>query len=69
MIADTDGDGVYEALVASGDGRLTCFATSVTDAPAIGRFRGDSPTNQGVLRPMNLHWALGRDRGASGKGK
>ena len=69
MVADTDGDGVYEALVASSDGRLTCFATSVTDAPSIGRFRGDSPTNQGVLRPMNLHWAFGHDRGAAGKGK
>jgi outer membrane protein assembly factor BamB len=59
MIADVDGDGIYEVLVASTDGVLTCFTTGMSDPPAIGRFRGDSPTNEGVMRPANLHWRLG----------
>jgi outer membrane protein assembly factor BamB len=58
MVADVDGDGLYEILVASNDGVLTCVTTRASDAPAVGRFRGDSPTNNGLLRPTNLRWAL-----------
>jgi outer membrane protein assembly factor BamB len=59
MVADVDGDGIYELIVASNDGLLTCFTTGMSDVPAIGRFRGDSPTNNGVVRPTNLRWTLG----------
>lgn len=65
MVADVDGDGVYEALVASNDGLLTCFSTRTRDAPAVARFRGDSPTNNGLLRPTNLRWTLPTEAGVS----
>jgi outer membrane protein assembly factor BamB len=60
MVADVDGDGVYEVVVASNDGILTCFTTGMSDPPSIGRFRGNSPTNDGVMRPTDLRWALGK---------
>ena len=69
MVADTDGDGVYEVLVASNDGILTCYTTGMSESPAIGRFRGDSPMNDGVMRPTNLQWRFGRDRGVVAKGR
>ncbi|MGO8994380.1 MAG: PQQ-binding-like beta-propeller repeat protein [Polyangiaceae bacterium] len=68
MVADVDADGVYEVVVASNDGILTCFTTGMGDAPAIARFRGNSATNNGVMSPTNLRWEFGRARAATTKG-
>jgi outer membrane protein assembly factor BamB len=62
MLGDVDGDGAFELLVASNDGRLTCFATGSKERPAIARFRGDSPHNTGVVEPVNLGWSFARNR-------
>lgn len=56
MLADTDGDGTYELLVASNDGKLTCFETGSTKKPFISRFRGESLHNTGVIGATKLGW-------------
>lgn len=49
LLADVDGDGTFELLVASGDGNLTCWSTGAKQKPLVSRFRGDSPRNTGEL--------------------
>lgn len=63
MVADVAGDGTYATLVAANDGVLTCFAGGAKEAPLVGRFRGDSATNDGVMKPTNLRWSFHRTPG------
>ncbi|MFO0617517.1 MAG: PQQ-binding-like beta-propeller repeat protein [Polyangiaceae bacterium] len=49
LLADVDGDGTFELIVASGDGNLTCYSTGATSKPLLSRFRGDSPRNTGEI--------------------
>lgn len=58
LAADVDGDDLYELLVASNDGWLTCFQTGSRTIPLVSRFRGSASENRGALRGVDLHWAL-----------
>lgn len=59
LLADVDGDGTIELLVASGDGNLTCWSTGAKQKPLISRFRGDSPRNTGELA-VRMPFAMAR---------
>ncbi len=65
MLADTDGDGTYELLVASNDGMLTCFETGSKAKPFISRFRGESPHNTGRVGAVKLGWQSQRAGGGA----
>ena len=56
LIADVDGDGTYEILVASNDGMLTCLSTGSRTKPLVPRFRGETPDNRGLLGAIPLGW-------------
>lgn len=60
LLADTDGDGTFELIIASNDGHLTCYATGVASKPLVLRFRGDSPHNDGQLGALDMGWNLKR---------
>ena len=47
MVADVDGDGVYEVLVSAADGIVTCFTTGTRDLP----------------RDRSIPWRLTDERG------
>lgn len=59
LLADVDGDGTFELLVASGDGNLTCWSTGATTKPLLSRFRGDSPRNTGEIS-IRMPFALAK---------
>jgi hypothetical protein len=65
-IAVIDNDGKHELLVASNDGKLTCFATESTGKPYLSRFRGDSLHNRGDLGKTALGWRSGHSGGPAG---
>lgn len=60
MLADVDGNGTWELLVASNDGMLTCFETGSRARPEVPRFRGADPHNTGQLGAMRLGWRSDR---------
>lgn len=63
MLADTDGDGTYELLIASNDGMLNCYETGSKTKPFISRFRGESPHNTGLIGAVKLGWHTQRKVG------
>ena len=74
MLADVDGNGTCELVVASNDGKLSCFETGSTARPEISRFRGESPHNRGELGKVSLGWrskrtGTEREPAAASRGK
>ncbi len=63
LLADVEGDGTFELLVASNDGLLTCFSTGSRARPTIPRFRGESAHNRGDLGRVSLGWSAAAARG------
>lgn len=62
LVADVDGDGTYELLVASNDGFLSCFATGSKTMPLVPRFRGATADNRGALGAVPIGWAVSAPR-------
>jgi outer membrane protein assembly factor BamB len=58
LIADVDGEGAKELIVATTDGKLYCLALHATAPPVLSRGRGDSLRNTGVLGALDLGWQL-----------
>jgi outer membrane protein assembly factor BamB len=58
MIADLDADGERELVVATTAGKLYALALHATQPPVLGRARGDSMKNDGVLPAIDLAWHL-----------
>ncbi|HEY3233509.1 MAG TPA: PQQ-binding-like beta-propeller repeat protein [Polyangiaceae bacterium] len=56
LLADVDGNGSVELLVASNDGLLTCFESGSRAPPVIARFRGASNHNRGDFGSVQLGW-------------
>lgn len=56
LVADVDGNGTQELIVAAGDGKLRCFETGSSTPPVLGRFRGNGPDNRGDLGRVSLAW-------------
>jgi len=57
MIADLDGDGLRELVVATADGKLVSLALGASTPPVLSRARGDL-RNTGVMAPVDLAWQL-----------
>ena len=69
MLADVDKNGSYELLVASNDGKLTCFETGSRTKPSLSRFRGESLHNRGDLGKVSLGWVSERGQGIDRPGQ
>lgn len=58
FIADVDGDGTQDLVVVTTGGKLVSMSLHATKAPLVGRGRGPSPHNTGVLPAIDLGWKL-----------
>lgn len=60
LLGDVDGDGVLDIVVVTKGGSLTALSTGVASPPLLGRARGNSGANDGVVRGAPLGWHLRR---------
>jgi outer membrane protein assembly factor BamB len=58
LIADIASNGLQQLVVATRDGKLTALAIDTPRPPVLGRARGNSLRNDGVLPPIDLGWRL-----------
>lgn len=58
LIADIEGNGLQELVLATASGALTALAIHSPTPPLMGRARGASLRNDGVLPPIDLGWRL-----------
>lgn len=61
LIADLDADGQKELYVATKSGHLYALGLHATQPPVLGRARGDSMKNDGVLPAIDLGWHLSNE--------
>lgn len=58
LIADIEGNGLQELIVATRDGRLVALAIHATTPPVAGVARGSSLRNDGLFPAIDLGWRL-----------
>lgn len=58
LIADIGGTGLQELIVATREGTLAALGIHASRPPVLGRARGNSLHNDGVLTPIDLGWRL-----------
>jgi outer membrane protein assembly factor BamB len=60
LIADLDGTGLRQVVVATTDGRLVAVGIHGTTPPVVARARGNASTNDGLLPAIDLGWRFRR---------